>query len=275
MSMNVFEALLLGIIQGLTEFLPVSSTAHLLIAQNLLGIPADEAAFAFAVLVQLGTLVALAAFYWKDLVDMLTGVVKSIVNRDAAREPGSRLGWYILLASIPALGAGYLLRDMVEALFREPLLEAGIRLLLTALLLTTAEYFGREKRTLADMKWLDALVVGLFQVLSVFPGSSRSGSTIAGGMLRHLDRPSAARFAFLLSAPVMLVAGGYQTLQVMELPGLSEFIPLIAVGFAAAAVVGWLAIKWLVNYLKDHSLYAFAAYTAVAGLICLVLYFVN
>jgi undecaprenyl-diphosphatase len=271
--MNVFEALLLGIIQGLTEFIPVSSTAHLLIAQNFLGIPADDTAFAFAVLVQLGTLVALAAFYWKDFMEIISGVMRGILNRDAAREPGSRLGWYILLASIPALGAGYLLRDTVEALFREPLLEAGIRLLLTTLLLTAAEYFGRERRTLTDMKWLDALVIGLFQILSVFPGSSRSGSTIAGGMLRHLDRPAAARFAFLLSAPVMLVAGGYQTLQVLELPGLGEFIPLIAVGFAAAAVVGWLAIKWLVDYLKDHSLYVFAAYTTIAGLLCLILHF--
>ena len=271
--MNAIQALIMGIIQGLTEFLPVSSTAHLLIAQRLMGIPADDAAFAFLVLVQLGTLLGLAVYYWKDLVDMVTGVIKGIFNRGASREPGSRLGWYVILASIPALAIGYLLRDLVETLFREPLLEAGIRLLLTTLLLTAAEYFGREQRPLADMKWLDALVVGIFQILSVFPGSSRSGSTITGGMLRNFDRPSAARFAFLLSAPVMLVAGGYQSLQAMALPGIAGFLPMIAVGFVAAAVVGWLSIRWLISYLKDHSFYMFAIYTGVVGLICLALHF--
>ncbi len=272
--MNFIQAVILGIIQGLTEFIPVSSTAHLLIAQNFMGIPADDAAFAFAVIIQLGTLVSLAVFYWKDLLDILNGVLKGIFNRAASGEPASRLGWYVLLASIPALAIGYLLRDLVETLFREPLLEAGIRLLLTTLLLSAAEYFSRENRPLAAMKWLDALIIGLFQILSVFPGSSRSGSTIAGGMLRHFDRPSAARFAFLMSIPVMLVAGGYQTLQVMALPGLSTFVPLIITGFVTAAIVGWLAIRWLINYLKDHSLYSFAIYTAIAGLICLALHFV-
>lgn len=271
--MNLLQAVVLGIIQGLTEFLPVSSTAHLLIAQRLFDLPADDAAFAFTVLVQLGTLVALAVFYWKDLVEMTGGVLKSIFNRKAQGEPGSRLGWYVILATIPALAAGYLLRDYVEMLFREPLLEAGIRLILTTFLLVGAEYIGRERRPLSDMKWLDALVVGLFQVLSVFPGASRSGSTITGGMLRNFDRPSAARFAFLISAPVMLVAGAYQTLDVLQLPGLAAFIPLIAAGFIAAAVVGWLAIKWLVDYLKNHSLYLFAAYTAVIGTVCLVLHY--
>jgi len=271
--MNAIQAIILGIIQGLTEFIPVSSTAHLLVAQNLMGIPADDASFAFAVIIQLGTLLSLAVFYWQDLRDMARGVVKGIFDRRLSGEPGSRLGWYVLLASLPALVIGYLLRDLVETLFREPLLEAGIRLLLTTLLLSCAEFFGRERRPLSSMKWPDALIVGLFQVLSVFPGSSRSGSTITGGMLRNFDRPSAARFAFLLSAPVMLVAGGYQTLQVMQLPGLGGLLPLIGLGFVSAALVGWLAIRWLIGYLKDHSLYSFAIYTAIAGVICLGLHF--
>ncbi len=272
--MNTIQAVILGIIQGLTEFLPVSSTAHLLIAQNFLGIPANDAAFAFTVLVQLGTLLALGIFYWKELVEIITSTLNGLFHRKASDEPGSRLGWYVLLASIPALAIGYLLRHAIESLFKEPLLESGIRLLMTTVLLVIAEWIGREKRALSDMKWLDALIIGVFQVLSVFPGSSRSGSTIAGGMIRNFDRPSAARFAFLMSAPVMLVAGAYQSLQVIQLPGTREFLPLIAVGFIAAAIVGWLALRWLVNYLKDHSLYVFAAYTAVVGVICLVLHFV-
>jgi undecaprenyl-diphosphatase len=123
------------------------------------------------------------------------------------------------------------------------------------------------------MNWLDALVVGLMQVLSVFPGASRSGTTISGGMLRGLDRPSAARFAFLLSVPVMLAAGVYQLPDVFALPDPGAFLPAIAVGLATAAVVGWLAIKWLIGYLGKHSLYAFAVYCGVVGAVCLAVNF--
>ncbi len=112
---------------------------------------------------------------------------------------------------------------------------------------------------------LDALTVGLFQIIAVFPGASRSGSTISGGMFRGFDRSSAARFAFLMSVPVMLAAGGYQTLDVIKMPNLGQFLPLLAVGFVTAAIVGWFAIKWLIEYLSKHSLYVFAAYCAVVG----------
>ena len=117
------------------------------------------------------------------------------------------------------------------------------------------------------MTWLDALIVGLFQIIAVFPGASRSGSTISGGMFRGFDRPSAARFAFLMSVPVMLAAGGYEMLDVIQMPNLGEFLPLLAVGFVTAAVVGWFAIKWLIDYLSKHSLYVFAMYCAVVGTI--------
>jgi undecaprenyl-diphosphatase len=125
------------------------------------------------------------------------------------------------------------------------------------------------------MKWLDALVVGLMQIIAVFPGASRSGSTISGGMFRGFDRPSAARFAFLMSIPVMLAAGAYEMLDVLQMPNLGEFLPLLVVGFVTAAVVGWLAIKWLIDYLGRHSLYAFAIYCAVVGVIVLFFHFVG
>jgi undecaprenyl-diphosphatase len=121
------------------------------------------------------------------------------------------------------------------------------------------------------MTWLDALIVGLFQIIAVFPGASRSGSTISGGLFRGFDRPSAARFAFLMSVPVMLAAGGYEMLDVLQMPNLGEFLPLLAVGFVTAAVVGWFAIKWLISYLSKRSLYVFAAYCAVIGTIVFVL----
>lgn len=262
--MNLLSSLILGIVQGLTEFIPVSSTAHLLIAQYLLGLPADDFAFAFNVLVQLGTLLALFVYFWRDWVALIRGFFARPFST-----PENRLAWYVIIASIPALAVGFFLRHAIEALFKTPLLEAGIRLLSAAVLLALAEFFGKRLRGLDSMTWLDALVVGLFQILSVFPGASRSGSTISGGMLRGLDRPAAARFAFLISAPVMLAAGGYETLGVLKLPGFTSFLPGIAVGFIAAAIVGWFAIRWLLNYLNKHSLYVFAAYCAVVGIIVL------
>lgn len=264
--MTLFQSFLLGVIQGLTEFIPVSSTGHLLIAQQLLGIPASDEVFAFLVIVQLGTLVSLLAFYWQDLFSIARGVLR-------VRQPSleRNIGIYILLATIPALVVGLLLNDAVERLFQQPMLQASIRLLTAAVLMATAERFTPKNRHLDSMNWLDALFIGAMQVLAVFPGASRSGTTISGGMYRGFDRPSAARFAFLMSAPVMLAAGGYELLQVLQMPNKMELLPLFAVGFVTAAVVGWFAIKWLINYLSRRSLYVFAVYCAIVGTIVFML----
>ncbi len=272
--MTILHSFLLGLLQGLTEFIPVSSTAHLLIGQRLLGIPASDAMFSFLVIVQLGTVVSLFIFYWKDIWKILRATLASIpllIKRDTGKlDTKARLGWYILIATLPALLAGYLLKDAVETLFQTPLLEAAIRLFAAALLLTLAEWLTTKSRSLDSMTWLDALIIGLFQVISVFPGASRSGTTISAGMLRGFDRKSAARFAFLMSVPVMLAAGGYEMLDVLKMPDLTSFLLPLAVGFVTAAVVGWLAIKWLLDYLGKRSLYVFAEYCAVAGLVVLV-----
>ena len=260
--MTILHSIILGIIQGLTEFIPVSSTAHLLIGQRLLGLPVDDAMFSFLVIVQLGTLISVFAFYWKDLLSIIKAVL------DFRRStPERNLGFYIIIATIPALLAGYLLKDAVEELFRQPMLEAAIRLFTAAVLLTLAEFLSKKNRSLDSMTWADALFVGIMQVISVFPGASRSGTTISGGMFRGFDRPSAARFAFLMSVPVLLAAGGYEMLDVIKMPNLGEFLPLLAVGFITAAIVGWFAIKWLIDYLGKGSLYVFAAYCAIVGAI--------
>lgn len=274
--MTVVQAFLLGIIQGLTEFIPVSSTAHLLIGQTLLGLPANDAMFSFLVLVQIGTIVSLLVYYWKDLLSILVDTLKHLggLRNFNSLPENAKMGWYILIATVPALLAGYLLKDAVEALFRLPLLQAAIRLFAAAILLALAESLTKKDRQLDSMNWLDALVVGSFQIISVFPGASRSGSTISGGMFRNFDRPSAARFAFLMSVPVMLAAGGYELLDVARMPGLAEFLPALAVGFITATVVGWLAVRWLLRYLAHHSLYAFSAYCAVVGVVVLIFHFV-
>jgi undecaprenyl-diphosphatase len=270
--MNIFHAFLLGILQGLTEFIPVSSTAHLLIAQHFLGLPADDAAFAFSVLVQLGTLLALIIFFWKDLLAILVDTLKNLggLGNFKSLPENAKMGWYIILATIPALLAGVLLKKYVEQLFGVPLVEAAIRLFAAAILLTLAEYFGKKVRKLDSMTWLDALIVGLMQVIAVFPGASRSGTTISGGMFRGFDRSSAARFAFLMSVPVMLAAGAYEALDLRKIAHLGSFLPVLAVGFITAAIVGWFSIKWLLGYLNKNSLYVFAAYCAVIGVVCVV-----
>lgn len=264
--MTFFHAFLLGIIQGLTEFIPVSSTAHLLILQEILNIPPSDAMFSFLVIVQLGTLVSLFVFYWKELI----AIAKAMLDFQHPTIERN-IGFYIIIATIPALIAGYLLKDKVEQLFKQPMLEASIRLLTAAILMTFAEWLTKRDRTLDSMTWIDAVVVGLMQIIAVFPGASRSGTTISGGMYRNLDRPSAARFAFLMSVPVMLAAGAYELLDVIQMPNLAEFLPLLAVGFVTAAIVGWFAIRWLIDYLSKRSLYVFAVYCAVLGTLAFLL----
>ena len=269
--MTFFHSFILGIIQGLTEFIPVSSTAHLLIGQTILGIPSGDKIFSFHVIIQLGTVVALLLFFWNDLWHILQAFFKGILQGEPFKTPDSLLGWLVIVATLPALIVGYLLKDVMEGLFSNPILTAGFRLLMSAVLLSVVEYLGRHDRKLESASWMDAVVIGIFQILAIFPGASRSGSSIAGGILRGFDRPSAARMAFLMSAPILTAAGAYETLNVIKMPGTMEFLPFLAVGFITAGVVGWFAIKWLMSYLRDHSIYLFAGYCGVVGLICLAL----
>ena len=268
--MSFLQAFILGIIQGLTEFIPVSSTAHLLVFSELLGLPSDDRTFAFSVIIQLGTVLALLIFFWKDFWQITGAFFLGIKHKKPFENLHARLGWLVITATIPALVAGFFLKDIVQSRFSDPLTQGGIRLLVTAGLLTAVEYFGRHRRTLESATWQDALSVGLFQVLAVFPGASRSGSTMAGGIARGFDRPSAARLAFLMSAPILIAAGAYQTLKVVEMPGTHAFLPFLITGFVTAAVVGWLSIKWLLAFISKHSLYVFALYCAVVGIIVLI-----
>ncbi len=258
--MTFLQALILGIIQGLTEFLPISSSAHLVLTPYLLNWSIPEAQiFPFDVLVQLGTLVAVIVYFWKDLWGIITAFVRGLVQRRPFADPQSRLGWLLILASVPAGLAGVLIKDIVDAAFHSPTVTAGF-LLVTAALLVVAEKIGRRTRSLEQLNWKDALWIGFAQVLALFPGVSRSGSTIAGGMTRHIDRRSAGRFSFLMSIPVMLAAGGLSVLDLLEMPDLASFLPVLAVGFVTAAVVGYLSIAWLLRFLTRNTLYGFAVY---------------
>lgn len=268
--MSLLQAILLGIIQGLTEFLPVSSSAHLVLVPFLLGwaIPEDQT-FSFDVLVQMGTLVAVIIYFRKDLLAIILAFVRAISSRKPFADPQANLGWYLILATIPAGLVGLFLKDKVEAVFNSPVVTA-IFLLVTALLLTVSEWIGRRDRPLESMTWKDALWIGCFQALSIFPGISRSGSTISGGLSRNLERKGAARFAFLMSIPIMIAAGLLAGLDLLKMPDLSGFLPMLVAGFLSAAVVGYLSIHWLLSYLNRHSLRTFAIYCCIIAVTSLV-----
>ncbi len=264
--MTVLQATLLGIVQGLTEFLPISSSAHLVLVPWLLGWHFNPAAaFVFDVLVQWGTLLAVVAYFWKDLVDLVRAALSGLWRRRPFDDPMARLAWLIALASVPAAVAGVVLKRLVEDAFQNPTAVSAF-LLVTAAFLVTGERLGRKTRDLPSLGVMDAVWIGLAQAIALFPGVSRSGSTIAAGLGRGLRRTEAARFSFLMAVPVMFGAG---LIALKDLASTSnaraEIVPLIA-GFAAAAVVGYLAIRWLLGFLGRRPLLVFAVYCTVVGL---------
>lgn len=273
--MSLLQAILLGIVQGLTEFLPISSSAHLVLVPFLLGwkIPENQA-FIFNVLVQDGTLLAVIIYFWKDLIAIISGFLRALFRGKPFEDANARMGWYLILATIPAGLFGLAIKKTVEAAFASAVATA-LFLLVTAGLLFLAEWIGKRTRTLESFNWLDALWMGLFQAISIFPGVSRSGSTITGGLIRNLDRPSAARFAFLMSIPVMLAAGLLESLDLVKSPDLVSQIPNVAAGFIAAAIVGYFAIRWLIGYLMRHSLKVFAIYCIVFSALTLIVAYVR
>ncbi len=271
--MSLLQSIILGIIQGLTEFLPISSSAHLVLVPFLLGwaIP-EEQAFAFDVLVQMGTLVAVIAYFRKDLLEIIAAILRGIAQRRPFGDPKANLGWYIVLATIPAGIFGLFLKSKVEAAFNSPVITA-LFLFFTAFLLLVSEWIGKRSHSLEQMNWKDALWIGCAQALSIFPGVSRSGSTIAGGLSRNYERPAAARFSFLMSIPIMLAAGLMAAFDLADISNLSTFLPILAAGFLAAVVVGYLSIHWLLSFLTRHSLRTFAVYCiTIASLTLIVAY---
>jgi undecaprenyl-diphosphatase len=231
----------------------------------------QEDAFIFDVLVQVATLVAVFAYFWRDLVGIVKAFSAGIWQRRPFAAPQARLGWYLILASIPAGLAGLLFKDLVEQAFASPVATSAF-LLLTAVLLILAERLGKRRLNQSEIGWQDALWIGVFQILALFPGVSRSGATITGGMLRNLDRPTAARFSFLMSIPVMLAAGLLAGLELMGTPSWSQPLPVFSAGFLVAAITGYLAIHWLLRFLTRYPLYGFAIYCSLAGIIGLVIF---
>jgi undecaprenyl-diphosphatase len=221
--------------------------------------------FIFDVLVQLGTLVAVIFYFRRDLIAIVSAFFKQLIKGTPFATHEARLGWLLILATIPAGMAGLLFQDAVEQSFTSPLF-SGIALLITALLLFLGERISLRIGDFHDISILNALIMGLMQSLALFPGISRSGATISGGMWRHLKRESAGKFSFLMSIPIMIAAGGLSTYQMItEVPNLMQFLPIMAVGFLSAMIVGYIAIRWLLHFLVNHSLIYFSIYCTLLG----------
>lgn len=275
---EIFRALVLGVVQGATEFIPVSSSGHLVVVPWLLGWHQDEAsALLFDTVLHWGTLLAIFVFFWRDFLAIAKATLGSLVSRSLA-DVNARLGWFIVIGSIPAAVTGLLFKDFFEGLFNAPL-AAGLFLLVTAALLAGSEQMTRHlhsRNRLDCLSWMDTVVIGLAQAIALAPGISRSGSTIAAGLARGVRRDAAARFSFLLGTPAFLGAGLLQMTDALSANSSAVLAqaPALIVGFVASAISGFLAIRFLLSYLRTRSLYVFAVYCALLGVFVIVLSFV-
>ena len=256
--MTVFQALVLGILQGLSEFLPISSSAHLALAPWILRWP--DPGLAFDVALHFGTLVAVLWYFRSEWAALLVAAKDIVVRRRVETERERRV-LYLIIATVPGAIAGLALEKQAESSFRDPRLIASA-LIVMGVLLWAVDRFAARDRTLASMRWIDALIVGLAQMFAIIPGVSRSGATITGGRALRLTREDAAVFSFLMSMPIIAAAAVLKLPQAIREQGLSA--PMI-VGVLASAISGWLAILVLLRLVIRHSYGVFALYRILLG----------
>ena len=261
--MTVFQALVLGIIQGLSEFLPISSSAHLALAPWILHWP--DPGLAFDVALHFGTLVAVLWYFWAEWIALLVAAKDIVVKRRIETENERRV-LFLIIATIPGSIAGLALEKQAESTFRDPRLVA-VALIVMGALLWFIDRFAARDRALATMKWTDALLVGIAQMFAIIPGVSRSGSTITAGRALRFTREDAAVFSFLMSMPIIAAAAVLKMPQAIREQGFSA--PMI-VGILASAVSGWLAISVLLRVVTRHSYGIFAAYRVLLGAAVLI-----
>lgn len=262
--MSIGQAVAFGIVQGLGEFLPISSSAHLILLPWLLGW--EDPGLAFDVALHLGTLIALAAYFWRDLLQLARALLLSIIERKVGGDPERRLAWGIAIGSAPGAAAGFLLEHYAETAFRAPALIAWTLMVMGVILFVADRFCPRRKR-LHELALADAFLIGVGQALAIVPGVSRSGATITAARTLGATREAAARFSFLLSAPIVFGAGLLKAPDMLA-GGLDA--PL-AVGVLSSAVVGYLAIRYLLIYVRTRDYRIFVYYRLAVGLTVLAL----
>lgn len=265
--MTLIQIIILGIIQGATEFIPISSSAHLLLVPWLLEWEVTPS-LGFDVILHLGTLMAVLIYFWKDWLAMLQSVLRWLTKRDTS-DPNLKLVGLLIVGTIPAAVIGGLFEDFFEQMFESPLV-ASLMLFVTAGLLFAGERLGTQQRKAEEMSWLDSLIIGLAQAVAIMPGISRSGATISAGRLRGLGRDAAARFSFLLAAPIILGTGVVHIVDLIETGVTSSEVVGMLIGFAAALLSGYLVIRWLLSFLRSRSTAIFSLYCVAAGTLCLI-----
>jgi undecaprenyl-diphosphatase len=272
LDVTIFEAIVLGVVQGLAEFLPISSSGHLILVPWLLHWPPHGLTFDLAL--HLGTSIALLGYFWRDWLALGTAVVSGLTDAKARASVEWRLAWLIVIGCIPAGIVGILFEDVIEEMFREPPLIA-LMLIAFGLVLLVADMVGKRVRELEHVTLVDSVLIGCAQVLALMPGVSRSGITMTAGLFRGLDRGSAARFSFLLSAPITVAAALYKLRVLVKEPLTGNETVAFLVGIVTAAVVGTLAIGFLLRYLQRQPVNVFVWYRVGAGLLVLVLWFMG
>jgi undecaprenyl-diphosphatase len=272
--MNILDAILLGIIQGLTEFLPVSSTAHLTIVGKLLGIvESGELWTAQIAVMQLGTLAAILIYFRNDVFGICASFLKENLTRNrlpaTQQSMNAKMGWFIIFGSIPIVTIGLALKKIIEGDITKSIFLIGIMLIIVALCMGYAEKKALFLRTIHDIKLKDAIIIGLAQALALIPGSSRSGTTITAGLFLGLNREAAARFSFLLSIPAVLGSGILELKKAIPIVSGEDFSSLL-IATIISGISGYAAIAFLLNYLRSKSIGIFIYYRLALG--CLLLF---
>ena len=262
---EILQAIILGIVQGLTEFLPISSSGHLVVLPLLLGWDGVVNSLIFDVSLHLGTALAVVGFFFRDWVKIFSGFLKA-ASGDRSKlldNQQARLFLFLVVGSIPAALAGLVFKGFIETSLRSTLI-VGLMLVSFGILLTYVDTVSKKTRKFGDMKWVDAVLIGIAQAVSLIPGVSRSGVTITAARLQSLDRESSVRFSFLLSAPAILGAG-VLTLKDLLQVGAGQSPTIFWAGFISAAVSGWIAIKFLLSFVQKNNFNIFVWYRVVFG----------
>ena len=266
--MSWIEIIVLGLVQGLTEFLPISSSAHLRITSALFF--DEDAGASFTAVTQLGTEAAVLLYFAKDIWRIAKIWVVGIWDSSVRGDPDYRMGWYVIVGSIPIGLIGFLFKDQIRSGLRNLWITATV-LIVFALFLAFAEYWGRQTRTLERLTMRDGVVMGFAQAMALIPGVSRSGGTLTAGLVLNLTREAAARFSFLLAIPAVVMSGVFSLPDVFSPEGRAPTIAQMVVATVIAFAVGYAAIAWLLRYVAHHTLYAFVLYRVALGTLVMAL----
>ncbi|HZO63379.1 MAG: undecaprenyl-diphosphate phosphatase [Kribbellaceae bacterium] len=266
--MSIWEAIVLGIVEGLTEFLPVSSTGHLTIASKLLGQSIDDPSITgFTAVIQAGAIAAVIFYFWRDLSRVFVAWVRGLVKPEHRGEFDHRMGWYLIVGSLPICIVGYLGRDIISGPLRNLWWVAG-SLIAWSFVMVLAERVASQARPLTRITLTDALVMGLMQCLALIPGVSRSGATISAGLFRGLDRVASTRMAFLMGIPALVGAAAFELQHAVD--GDAGAVATI-VGTVVSFIVAYASVAWLLRFVQKHSIEVFAVYRIILGLLLIAL----